>query len=800
MPFSVRSYLPSYFVRSCFLITCLGFFAVATASAGTQLLPCASDSQGKEIVFNTANGNPYHCSLILNTNPDGSEDVVINQPVVGSEAKNGFPYNSIVFQPGDLVTITADGCVQTAGYGSTWKRYVNPSGDESGPNNDNGIYFGTVTVVGGTTAHAPATDLALDNMGVAQSSSGGQMYVQKIQSIPGLTDVQILKLGYKDDNYDDHGGNGYWGHDNGDNNQCANTAGTAPYGQFGGPAWIKLHIVHNASNPFGPSIAKQWDLVPHGLDMNGLYLNPEWGWQVNGGQITTDGDWNPSCLPGCSSQNPSFDSAEATAGNWFNRFFTNVCNWDHGASGHHNFFDVTYTGPVIWVEHAGGAFKDDDYNMTIQTPIFHFDPPGQTVAGWGAGTTDGNNTAGNAAAEAAIGLEFDSDETIDHFDQNAWWHSFHQTTDGDATGGGVIDHHDAVVIGLMGFDEAHDTYTEIHPVHALAIREGGPPEAGDDTDPAHDRWAFFVRNWGDEGECSRFQHYLDANQITLQIPPPSPGLNQQPFGTAKLNTANTQVLGTGTDGVAQFYSGPEGTFVTFNLSAAVSQPFAFGEFELSWTSVSGAPPGGHRAAIATRQAEMRAEAPNTPEERLEAIWQAATPAQQQLYATLLAAIDAPGRAVASSAMRVEVQSAAPKRPGTMPGVSTGPATRKQQRDAARYQAMCAATGGKLPTQPTWCAAAKVPPVSILTTSGNPAGENGSRSPVLATLTVYDASGLGLGATQYTLDGKTWQTYSRPFPLPEGAYTLSYRSADKEGNMEDTRQHTANVTAVLPLLK
>lgn len=114
--------------------------------------------------------------------------------------------------------------------------------------------------------------------------------------------------------------------------------------------------------------------------------------------------------------------------------------------------------------------------------------------------------------------------------------------------------------------------------------------------------------------------------------------------------------------------------------------------------------------------------------------------------------------------------------------------------------MCAATGGELPTQATWCPSAKVPPVSILTTKGGTLDANGSRTPVVATLTVYDASGLGIGTTEYSLDGKNWKTYSEPFTLPDGGYTLYYRAQDKEGNMEDTRQHAVKINAsqLLPL--
>jgi hypothetical protein len=146
------------------------------------------------------------------------------------------------------------------------------------------------------------------------------------------------------------------------------------------------------------------------------------------------------------------------------------------------------------------------------TPKFHRDP---------AGTTFFNVAGNDAAAEESIGIEFDSDETIDHYRQSHIWNIFHQDVDaGDIAAAATIDRHDAVVIGLMGIGEMHDVYAETHPVHAIAIREGLANSALP-INPADDRWFFFARNWGDEGECSHLQHYLLTNQITLQFPPPS---------------------------------------------------------------------------------------------------------------------------------------------------------------------------------------------------------------------------------------------------------------------------------------
>src|SRR5712692_9897000 len=54
-------------------------------------------------------------------------------------------YSNVVFTPGDIVEVKADGCVQTGGWGATWKRYVNPSGD-----NSDHLYHGLIRIPTGT--------------------------------------------------------------------------------------------------------------------------------------------------------------------------------------------------------------------------------------------------------------------------------------------------------------------------------------------------------------------------------------------------------------------------------------------------------------------------------------------------------------------------------------------------------------------------------------------------------------------------------------------------------------------------
>ena len=155
-----------------------------------------------------------------------------------------------------------------------------------------------------------------------------------------------------------------------------------------------------------------------------------------------------------------------------------------------------------------------------------------------------------------MAIEFDSDETIDHF-HTPWWKAFHQAVDlntsasdfisrveadpsvledpaelarwqdqqtlqqqlnqvyamiGDSRPGGKGKF--AIVTGLLGLDTEHaGAQAELHPAYAVAIRVN--------DDPSDETWAIFVRNWGNEGYCSSLPHPVDFpnNQYTFHLPP-----------------------------------------------------------------------------------------------------------------------------------------------------------------------------------------------------------------------------------------------------------------------------------------
>jgi hypothetical protein len=239
-----------------------------------------------------------------------------------------------------------------------------------------------------------------------------------------------------------------------------------------------------------------YDLVWGTVDPNGLPLNPAWGWQVtHPGQLPSEGTClephalagtGGAWLPSCTSQDTWIDANRGK------------CPTGE-LGGHANWAAVAYEGTLFWSHHVlpGG---DDDYNVDL-------------VRSDRAGLTDNNDPAEDPVLNSAqiLHMEFDSDETIDHF-HTSWWNDFHSAVDapGSDPARTFIRQKRAIVIGLMGLDEGHSGGSELHPVFAMAIHVK--------ADPSDDTWAIFVRNWGDEGYCSSGIEELPLTAISFLVP------------------------------------------------------------------------------------------------------------------------------------------------------------------------------------------------------------------------------------------------------------------------------------------
>lgn len=94
-----------------------------------------------------------------------------------------------------------------------------------------------------------------------------------------------------------------------------------------------------------------------------------------------------------------------------------------------------------------------------------------------------------------------------------------------------------------------------------------------------------------------------------------------------------------------------------------------------------------------------------------------------------------------------------------------------------------------------------PPTTTINLSGTLGNNGWYRSNVQATLTATDnPGGSGVNKTQYSLNGIAWNTYSAPFPVStEGITTVSYRSTDKTGNVENTKTQAIKIDKTPPTI-
>jgi hypothetical protein len=119
-------------------------------------------------------------------------------------------YPNIVFRPGDRVTFAAGGCVQTGGKGLSWRRYVDPRGQDT-----DHLYHGLITIPGSSSAPTRIADVINHPLVIASTISG----------------KPYLVLGYEHEQYWNAG---YYAPDAGPEDQCKGEQ----------PAWLEVKIEH----------------------------------------------------------------------------------------------------------------------------------------------------------------------------------------------------------------------------------------------------------------------------------------------------------------------------------------------------------------------------------------------------------------------------------------------------------------------------------------------------------------------------------------------------------------------------
>jgi hypothetical protein len=498
------------------------------------------------------------------------------------------PYPQILFQPGDQVRVGAGGCVQMGGWGDSWKRYVDPLPA------DRGLYHGLV-LIPGAIGRLPAS---VDNAARILIVRGTTFTVQ------GITEPRKahLWLGYEDDDYDD---NGYWGQDEGTQGQCK--IGNA----FLEHAFVLVTIVHGPAPQ--PTAGRPFDLVLDKVDDNRILYNPKWAWQLPPRPPFPNAANFPDPIQQCNRApySSACTSQPTTEDNG------TLCTL-HGNDGHHNWAAGTYEGTIFWNNHSCNVC-DDDYNFRLVPPE-------------GAGLTAQNGTV-SATQEKSMKLEFDADETINHF-RTPWWDSFHKAVDESfsAANAMVFKKH-AIVTGLIGLDCAHSCASELHPVWAMAIRVK--------DDPDDEVWAIFVRRWGNEGFCSDHQHYLDdlqGDEFVFRLPWRSGASTVSVSPTTIFNSRLGQASGPNV-----VWSANSAVLVSFTLPVAPSivGERVNGELHLRWTPASPnvpvqppiaiTPPAGDSATTQTVTTRPDPIEEDEPEDRLAKLLANMTGAQRDVF-------------------------------------------------------------------------------------------------------------------------------------------------------------------------
>lgn len=223
-------------------------------------------------------------------------------------------------------------------------------------------------------------------------------------------------------------------------------------------------------------------------DLNGLLLNPTW---TRGDTIDLDktcGVYTGPGYPGYRSLLLRDSTCYAGAGKLLRlveprqpRAFGAAClggNTTGTSRGHVNWDVVTVTGVVDWLD----ASPDGDFNFALK--------PDTAVA-----VTIGNQQSGT------IELEFNAYETVARMDSlphRRWWNRLVKFANRRIHDSASFERLPGIVTGLFGTDGIHGAPVELHPVFAIFLRTRTEVRPGE----RRERWAFFVRNLGDEGMCS----------------------------------------------------------------------------------------------------------------------------------------------------------------------------------------------------------------------------------------------------------------------------------------------------------
>jgi hypothetical protein len=493
--------------------------------------------------------------------PDARLQWIIERPAVGETLTE---YPQIKFEKGQTVTVYAEGCVNVRATSSTqnnrdnhnsnhpdWRDYVDPKGDAVDRH-----YHGLIWIPGARIVHnghlliVPVSTAPMRIGSIAGTSGTAKQSdpEELVIDAPPAGIEPTLRLGYEG-GLDRHPLCYLQG-------TCSRDYPTDPYPEaVQGPktkqckraARVVITIATTCpkensgqtapstrltdqeleqscsyavptSNPSRP--LKPFDVVSSQVDENGFLLAPQWFNTETSGDLTRlkvsdecesfpyKQWWNIyRGVKSACTQQASFDVP---------RIFTE-CLLAPGFGqfhGHVNWAPATFVGKLEFQEVS--ADKDVDLQLqTIGDRILRF--PGNADFGKIAPILTKDSQI-SPEYEDSLWLEFATYETTSYF--QAPWNEIKFSTRSKAYDALKKQYNDrtAIVTGLLDLDCVHDCHTELHPVFAMAIRR--KLESADSDIVDHDSWTMFIRDAGNEGDCSQDEHYLDRNGYTFFLPAP----------------------------------------------------------------------------------------------------------------------------------------------------------------------------------------------------------------------------------------------------------------------------------------
>lgn len=479
--------------------------------------------------------------------PDKNGDTIRWQITKPDVTQQLTEYRDITFNVGDQVLVSAEGCVDVSPdlNRHDWRRYVDPQGS-----NTDRFFHGLIWIPGASVRDTSTSQPLFTTAGTGpvriSSISGVQGDPSNAELLtiqaPPLGTLPTLRLGYEVD-YDRtrtneptqrplaayaksaapdglraeiHSGQVHRPHVS-ENGQCK-----------GEPAASVTILIKRApqNSPAGSQVTASesrrptrsllpFDPVSPRTDENGFMLSPLW--YGNLGKAETSGlsvvddcknfeykHWlfvrygvRSPCAQAASFDVPPGLITECTLAPGFGQLH-----------GHVNWTPVTFMGKLRWRERSA----DRDQDLQLKT-LSDYDRAERFAGNYDFGRVGGILTLDSQTIsdyKDALWLEFASYETVDVFPsidgQKSWQTLLAENED-----------HTAIVTGLLTLDCVHECHTELHPVLALAVRTSDETNTADKSD---DSWAIFLRNSGNEGDCSADAHYLSRDSYTFFLPAP----------------------------------------------------------------------------------------------------------------------------------------------------------------------------------------------------------------------------------------------------------------------------------------